>query len=177
MIALTRMRILALARRFDTAGDSSSPWSEGERRMKRRLVRRRIRGTLYLTKTELRWIGEWKSPRIRPQIARNTEAGVRGLTTAAFLTVDEATRLHLLLGLRGVGVAVASVVLHFAEPRRYPIYDVRVRAALRRLGVRRRFPPTAAGWADYAAPLRGLAARHPVSLRTLDKALWRLGGD
>jgi hypothetical protein len=143
--------------------------------LKARLARRRARGALYLTRTELGWIGEWKTPRIRPQIARNREAGVRGLTEAAFLARDDATRLRLLLGLRGVGTAVASVVLHFAEPARYPIYDVRVRAALRRLGVRRRFPPTAAGWIAYAAALRGLAARYRVSLRTLDKALWRIG--
>ncbi|MCI0546607.1 MAG: hypothetical protein L0027_04925, partial [Candidatus Rokubacteria bacterium] len=122
-------------------------------------------------------VGEWKTPRIRPEIARNTEAGVRGLTAAAFLAQSDATRLRLLLGLRGVGVAVASVVLHFADPDRYPIYDVRVRAALRRIGVRHRFPPTADGWVTYAAILRVLAAHHRVSLRTLDKALWRLGGD
>ena len=131
---------------------------------------------MYLTRDELRWIGEWKSPRIRPQIARNTEAGVRGVTTAALLARDESTRLRLLLGLRGVGVAVASVILHFTHPARYPIYDVRVRAALRRIGIRRRFPPTGAGWAAYAAVLRELASRHRVSLRALDKALWRLGG-
>ena len=85
-------------------------------------------------------------------------------------------RLRVLMGLPGVGVAVASVVLHFADPDRYPIYDVRVRTALRRVGVKRRFPPTASGWALYAAVLRELAVRHRVSLRTLDKALWRLGG-
>lgn len=176
MIALSRGRIRALARGFAPAG-AADPWISGERRLKSRLARRRIRGPLYLTRAELRWIGEWKSPRIRPQIARNTEAGVRGVTEAAFLARDEGTRLRLLLGLRGVGVAVASVVLHFAVPGRYPIYDVRVRAALRRAGSRRRFPPTAAGWEAYAAALRALAARHGVSLRTLDKALWRLGGD
>jgi hypothetical protein len=174
MIVLTRRRIVALARSFDRT-EPASPWTRAERRLKRRLARRRVRGPLYLTGAELRWVGEWKTPRIRPQIARNTEAGVRGVTAAAFLASGDATRLQVLLGLRGVGVAVASVVLHFAEPRRYPIYDVRVRGALRRLGVRRRFPPTAAAWADYAALLRGLAARHRVSLRTLDKALWRLG--
>jgi hypothetical protein len=97
------------------------------------------------------------------------------LTEAAFLARSDAMRLGVLLGLRGVGVAVASVVLHFADPTRYPIYDVRVRAALRRIGVRRPFPPTATGWAAYAAVLREIAARHRVSLRTLDKALWRLG--
>jgi hypothetical protein len=75
-----------------------------------------------------------------------------------------------------VGIAVASVVLHFALPARYPVWDVRVRAALGGLGRRRPFPPTSAGWVAYAACLRALARRHRVSLRTLDKALWQLGG-
>ena len=60
-------------------------------------------------------------------------------------------------------------------PSRYPVYDVRVLAALRRLGIRQRFPATAAGWIAYVACLRGLAHRYRVSLRTLDKALWRIG--
>jgi len=98
------------------------------------------------------------------------------VTGAAFLARSDAARLGVLLGLRGVGVAVASVILHFGDPTRHPIYDVRVRAALRRIGIRRRFAPTAAGWAEYAAVLRVLGTRHRVSLRTLDKALWRLGG-
>jgi hypothetical protein len=176
VITLARARILSLARDFDR-DEAAGAWARGERRLKARLARRRAGGALYLTRGELRWIGEWKTPRIRPQIARNTEAGVRGLTAAAFLARGDATRLRLLLGLRGVGVAVASVVLHFADPDRYPIYDARVRVALRRIGVRRRFPPTAAGWVAYAAILRDLAARQRVSLRTLDKALWRLGGN
>ena len=175
MIPLSRAGILALARRFSRA-EAPSPWTAGERRLKARLARRRARGALYLTRAELCWIGEWKTPRIRPQIARNTETGVRGATEAAFLTHGEARRLRILLGLPGVGVAVASVVLHFADPARYPIYDVRVRTALHRTGVRRRFPPTPVGWEAYAGTLRGLAARHRVSLRTLDKALWLLGG-
>ena len=175
MIRLSRGRIRRLARDFDR-GDTGSPWARGERRLKARLARRRARGSLYLTRRELRWIGEWKSPRIRPQITRNTESGVRGVTAAAFLAEGDAMRLEVLLGLRGVGVAVASVILHFGHPARYPIYDVRVRAALRRLRIRRRFPPTGEGWALYAEALRDLARRHRVSLRTLDKALWRLGG-
>lgn len=173
MIALDRARIVALARAFDR-DEGASRWRRGERRLKARLARRRARGT-YLTRAELRWVGEWKTPRIRPQIARNSEAGIRGVTAAAFLACADSTRLRLLLGLSGVGVAVASVVLHFAEPGRYPIYDVRVRAALVRIGVRRRFRPNAAGWAAYASILRELAVRYRVSLRTLDKALWQLG--
>src|SRR6185503_6662626 len=109
---LTPRRIRALARSFDR-DDRGSPWPRGEERLKARLARRRARGALYLTQRELRWVGEWKSPRIRPQIARNTEAGVQGVTAAAFLAQSDAAQLGVLLGLRGVGVAVASVILHF----------------------------------------------------------------
>jgi hypothetical protein len=173
--ALSRARIVALAQAHDHDA-AGVPWARRERRLKARLARRRARGRLFLTRAELVWLGEWKSPRIRPQIARNTDAGVRGVTEAAFLAGDEAVRLRLLLALPGVGTAVASVVLHFAAPARYPIYDVRVRAALSRLGDRARYPPSPAGWVAYAARLRDLARGHRVSLRTLDKALWRLGG-
>jgi hypothetical protein len=172
---LTRARVRTLARAFDRESAGTS-WARGERALKRRLAERRARGRLYYTRTELRWVGAWKTPRIRPQIARNGEAAVRTLTEAAFLVSDEGTRLRLLLALRGVGVPVASVLLHFAAPHRYPVYDVRVRQALRRLGLRRSFPPTASGWMAYTAILSRLAAGFQVSLRTLDKALWRLGG-
>jgi hypothetical protein len=172
-VRLTRAAILALAHAFDR-GTGPGGYTR-ERALKGRLRRRAARGSLYLTRPELVWLGEWKTSRIRPLIARNTAGGVRGLTAAAFLTRDEARRLRLLLGLSGVGVPVASVILHFATPARYPVYDVRVLTALRRLGVRRRFPPTPAGWLAYIECLRVLARRHRVSLRTLDKALWRLG--
>jgi hypothetical protein len=170
---LTRRRIVTLARAFDR--ETAPRWRTGEERLKRRLQARRRRGPFYLTRADLVWLAEWKTPRIRPRIARNTAAGVRGVTEAAFLVGDEGRRLRLLVGLSGVGVPVASVILHFAAPSRYPVYDVRVLAALRRLGIRQRFPATAAGWIAYAACLRGLAHRYRVSLRTLDKALWRIG--
>jgi len=171
---LSRPRILALARAFARA-EGGGASARRERAVKARLRARRRRGALHLTRADLVWLGEWKTPRIRPLIARNTAAGVRGLTGAAFLVRDEARRMGLLLGLAGVGVAVGSVALHFAAPARYPVYDVRVLAALRRLGIRQRFPATPAGWARYVTCLRRLARRHRVSLRTLDKALWRAG--
>jgi hypothetical protein len=170
---LTRRRILELARAFDRTTAPRSRAAEGA--LKARLRRRAARGASYLTRAELVWLGEWKAPRIRPRIARNTVAGVRGLTGAALATRDEARRLGLLIGLSGVGVPVASVILHFADSSRYPVYDVRVLTALRRLGIRRRFPPTPAGWVAYVDCLQVLARRHRVSLRTLDKALWLAG--
>jgi hypothetical protein len=167
-----RRDLLGLAAVYDQLY-GSSPWARAEGRLKRRLGRRRVR---HLTRAELVWLGDWKTPRIRPQVARNTERRVRGVTATAFRTRDERRRIQLLCELPGVGLAVASVILHFVWPNRYPVWDIRVRTALRRLGVRRRFPPTPSGWLAYAACLRELARRRRVSLRTLDKALWWLGG-
>src|SRR5262249_59288733 len=120
-----------VARGCDGADVGSVRGLREERRLKARLRRRRRRGPLYLTRGELVLVGEWKTPRIRPLIARNTPAGVRGLTAAAFLTRDEGRRLRLLQGLSGVGFAVASVLLHFADPARHPVADAPVQAAPR----------------------------------------------
>jgi len=76
---LTRRRLLALARAFDRAEAGSAGWQRAERALKSRLRRRRRRGELHLTRAELVQLGDWKSPRIRPRIARNTAAAKEGL--------------------------------------------------------------------------------------------------
>ena len=75
-----------------------------------------------------------------------------------------------LLGLAGVGVPTASVLLYCAFPRDYPILDVR---ALESLGVKPRSPYPVSFWLEYLAACRELAGHHGVSIRTLDKALWQ----
>ena len=82
VITLSRDRILTLARRFARDG-AADPWiaeSAGEGPAG---PPPGSRGALPHG-AELRWIGEWKTPRIRPQIVRNTETGVRGLTRRRF---------------------------------------------------------------------------------------------
>lgn len=74
------------------------------------------------------------------------------------------------MALSGVGLPTASVLLHFAFPEALPILDVR---ALESLGIRGRSSYTPAFWSAYVTACREIAARHGVSLRTLDKALWQ----
>lgn len=74
-------------------------------------------------------------------------------------------------GLNGVAVPVASALLHFAVPDRYPILDYR---ALALLGdERRRTQYTVAFWLDYVERCQAIACAAGVSIRELDKALWR----
>lgn len=128
----------------------------------------RLRG--HYTRAEFIRVCRWKSPRSAPKVALNSAAAVREASAAALRGGDPQAQIRLLTALSGVGMPTASTLLHFACPEACPILDVR---ALQSLGVRGRPGHTPAFWAAYVEACRGLAARHRVSLRTLDKALWQ----
>jgi hypothetical protein len=125
----------------------------------------------HYTRDQFLLVCAWKTPRSRPRVAANEEATVRFATGAALTATDEQARMEALLALDGVGVPTASTLLHFAEPGRYPILDVRALASLGERTARSTYP--VAYWLDYLAACRALALRHGVDLRTLDKALWQ----
>jgi hypothetical protein len=125
----------------------------------------------HYTRAQFLVVCAWKTPRSRPRVAANEEATVRFATGAALTATDEQARMEALLALDGVGVPTASTLLHFAEPDRYPILDVRALASLGERTARSTYP--VAYWLEYLAACRGLALRHGVDLRTLDKALWQ----
>jgi hypothetical protein len=124
----------------------------------------------YYEKPELLLLCEWKTPRSKSRVARNTPAFVEGITRAAFATEDESERMAGLCALQGVHAPTASVLLHFAFPDRYPIIDWR---ALESLGQPRQAAYTIQYWLDYLEACRELAARAGVTMRVLDKALWQ----
>lgn len=124
----------------------------------------------YLTTEQLYEVCRWKSPR-RPKLARtNTEELVREITHFAFHANCEESRIGALTLLNGVSFPTASVILHFCVDSSYPILDFR---ALWSLGIDK--PPlyTTALWKEYAHFCRRLAAKHSLSVRELDMALWQ----
>jgi hypothetical protein len=128
----------------------------------------RARG--HYTRGELLTVCRWKTARSGPKVASNSAARIRSATASAFVTEDVAEQVSHLLALAGVGLPTASVLLHFAFPESLPILDVR---ALESLGFQGGSTYTPSFWAANVAACRELAARHRVSLRTLDKALWQ----
>jgi hypothetical protein len=131
---------------------------------------RRARERGYYTRGDARIVYRWKARRSEGRFAVVDGRTVRETTRRAFAVSDETERIELLTRLPGVGVPVASALLHFAFPDVYPILDVR---ALESLGVKGRsvYPPSF--WVEYVSFYRGLAAELGVSLRTLDAALWQ----
>jgi hypothetical protein len=123
-------------------------------------------------------IARWKSKRPTRHYLKNSEADVREASRLAFLARTEAEAIHALTDLHGVGLRTATALLHWMRPEEFPILDFRVVGALGEAE-----PASYEDVAYYlriAARVRHLAAKHKVTLRVIDRALWtwqRLAAD
>jgi hypothetical protein len=119
----------------------------------------------------------WKSPRAVRHYRRHSAAIIRRVSREVLATRDEARRLALLTGLKGVSVPTASAILTLLEPRRYGVLDIRVWQLLHSVGAVRSRPGgrgfTAAHWAEFLVLLRGQARALGVSARAVE---WTLFG-
>lgn len=123
----------------------------------------------YMTQGDLIAVAKWKwrGGRTRQLCGQNTEAEVKEITAVSFAAGSERLRIGVLLALRGVQWPMASVILHFAFPDRYPILDVR---AMNTVGGSTLY--TFERWLEYLELCRATAKTHDITMRTLDKALW-----
>lgn len=128
----------------------------------------------YYSQHEFLEVCTWKARRARPKFAANLAGEIKDATRRAFRASVEEERTEALLTLRGVGIPVASTLLHFGFPEDYPILDVR---ALEALGCRSRSEYPVSFWLSYLETCRNLASSHGVDIRTLDKALWQWSKD
>lgn len=130
-----------------------------------------LTATRYLNKRQLHRICCWKSPRSGAYIDRNADIEVITKTTTA-LSPDtpDNERITRLCELHGVQYRMASVILYFAFPQKYPIYDFRVLWSL--------------GWAEpnnydvmslwnkYCAKIGEISQSSGLDNRTVEKGLW-----
>ena len=140
-----------------------------EREMKAVLCRRKL-----LTTEQLKRIGVWKSPRIERHYQNHTEEPVREITGFSFATSSEEARMLCLISLSGVNFPVASAILHFAFPEKYPIMDFRV---IRSLGWQQPSKYDFRFWQRYCKKIATLSRRLCLPIRTVEKALWKYDKD
>lgn len=115
----------------------------------------------------------WKSPRPLPLIMSNSSDEVTDALCLAVGARTDRAAVAVLLGLRGVGIPVASAILTAIDPKRFTIIDYR---ALDSLDVRRP-SPTVNDYLEYLAFCRSAADEVCVELRDLDRALWQQSKD
>jgi len=176
---LSKEFVRTLAAQFDA--DFDPKYKQGEAQLKAWLQTQFREGRPYLDKRHFVDIATWKSPRALPHYQSNDGDLVQQVTALAFAARRDDLRLRLLTLLNGVGVPVASTILHFAFPNKYPIMDVRAVTTLTRLGLWTCPDPAQPGftgfsvedWQVYTHLMRDHAKRLDVTLRELDKALWK----
>jgi hypothetical protein len=155
-------RLCELCSRYDDADDA----------LIEQEVAPRARRAGRLSRPDLEVFRQWKWPPSRGRPSRDAPDFVEAVTGVALATSDERLRIEVLTLLDGVGWPVASVILHFVHRDRYPILD---RLALKALGNDEPASYDFAFWWEYTQCCRRLADEHGLTMRQLDRALWRLG--
>lgn len=131
----------------------------------------------YLDREDFRALCRWKG-RGRTEVwcEKNEEEFIKVVTHTALSTSNERFRIVALGALKGVDWPTASVILHFCHEEPYPVLDPN---ALRALGLYsdllKKYDFDL--WEAYVHYCRKLIKEYDVSMRILDRALWRFGKD
>jgi hypothetical protein len=158
-ILLTKGEVLRYSKQYD--------YGDGDDRLAKRLEQAVGRG--FMTRGDLVAVAKWKwrGGRTRQLAEQNSEDEVKEISCAAFAAKSERLRIGALLSLRGVCWPMASVILHFAFPDRYPILD---RRAMNTVGGSTNY--TFDTWMEYTKLCRKTIQQMGIQMRTLDRALW-----
>ena len=119
-------------------------------------------------------LAKWKTPRQEANYKSNDENLIKEATRLAYEVSIPILKLYILMALKGVGVPVASTLLHFLHPDKFAIFDVRARSSLSKAVKFIRNPKDASSdsWLEYVDIMSNISKSLGVSLRELDKALW-----
>lgn len=128
----------------------------------------------YLTKEELHDTARWKSPRRADLTLKNTNDFIKDITKSAFTATDSWAKLLILTLLQGVKEPTASAILHLFDNGQYPILDIH---ALWSVGLPWEKRTSYPFWLEYIEFCREIANRNNVSMRELDRALWKFSSD
>ncbi len=166
MMDINKKNILKYAKKYDEQY-RGSPGEFIEKEMKKLLKKQRC-----LTRKELIKIGCWKSTRPKRHYAsqENDELTVKEITQFCFSTKSEKARIKGLISLKGVSWPVASVILHFVFPTKYPILDFRV---LWSLGWKKPSSYNFNFWQKYRKKINEISRKYKLPTRTIEKALWK----
>ena len=128
----------------------------------------------YLTKDDLYELARWKSTRRAKLTLENTDDFIKEITEKAFTAKDDWTKMLTLTQLRGIGEPTGSAILHLLDKGQYPLLDIH---ALWSVGMEWTARTSYPFWLDYVQFCRDIANRNGVSMRDLDRALWKYSSD
>lgn len=114
----------------------------------------------------------WKLDRKPLSLKRHSKNQIQEITGEAFSLDNDWEKIDKLTKIYDVGQSVASAILHLCDQEKYPILD---QHALRSVDIKEKYlyGPEYPFWQEYVNLCRAKAKRYEVSMRTLDRALWK----
>jgi len=158
------------ARQYDKCATLQD--KEIEKEMKALLLIQR-----WICKHELIKIAQWKARgRIDYLCDKNTPEEVKEISRKALAANTDRDRMETLRELDGVDYPMASVILHFAFPNKYPILDRRAIWSLHSWLLHSEKPPSIYSfkcWKEYCGKILCISKSTGCTIREIDKALWQ----
>lgn len=136
----------------------------------------------YATWEDIELLFRWKFAEMPGRLKRSLNLlgkvlpdEVRAATSASFSSSDDLTKLRLLLGskggIKGVGVAVASVALTFHDPQNYAIIDIHSWREI--FGKEENAAFNEKEFSRFLCEVRRVSQLHGIPCRDVEKALFR----
>lgn len=173
---MNKQEILDWAEKYDR---EYSWWVEKERELGNRL-----RATKELSKTDLMEVIEWKFVSLKGRRTRGIKYAEMTddlvLRKVSNLVLDlnkkhDEYKLKLLGVFGGIGIAVASVILTFYDPKNYGVFDIHVWREL--FGKEPKYLFTTKNCLRLFSKLRTVSEEHDIPARTIEKALFKKNYD
>jgi hypothetical protein len=135
-------------------------------------VKRDVEKYGYITRPTFIQLVNWKSARIRP-IFENRDFKEYRAGIKKCLAADDDEKMAILDELHGVGAPVASTILHFTYPDRFPVIDFRTAETLYHFGYIESPRVSAKKYAIFRDAILRIREQCPqYSLRQIDMALF-----
>lgn len=169
MIQIDKEFIEHWASRYDeyNIGDD-----EGEYNLIRNKVNDEISDTGTISQDTFERIADWKSFHVRHKV-KWEDFGLYQIAIKYALEVPDRLKLSLLCGLEGVDIAVASTILNFMYPDKFPIIDYRVTQVLREAaGIQLPKTMSYKMYYRYKTEIEGIVKETGYDIRTIDRALF-----
>jgi len=136
-------------------------------------VQQEIQAEMTIEKQTFYRLIHWKSPRAKGKIKLDLyETVYKRAINQCLYEKSIRSKLECLVRLDGIGVPVASTILHFMEPSKYPIIDVRTIGTLSFFKYDVVSSITISTYHKYYAIIHNIQKSTNMSLRKIDRALF-----
>lgn len=174
MYKISKEQILELSKKYDREEDQ---WNSSLEQQ----LGNRFRSSKEVSKENLIEVLKWKFATNKHRLKRELnlieeldDSTIRQLSRHAFDSLSDTSRINNLMEIRGVGLAVASTILTFYDPKNYGVFDIHIYDEI--FGTTSRTRPVSQNpelYIKLLARLRRMADKHHLDVRVVEKALFK----